>query len=77
MVVDETLMNRFYEENEVEEYDLVSNFKQTFVNSYFSLKKEEEIPYFLGFVALQIYVAYLMHSDGLYTSNAYRLAISV
>jgi len=72
MAVDETIMADFYNESNITEQSLIDDFKRTFVFSSLPIDKENKIPNFFGFVAIQIYVAFLMHNDESFTERAYR-----
>ncbi len=72
MAVDETLMIDFYDKHNVTEQGLIDNYKHYFVSNYPLFIDENTGFRYFGFVALQIYVAYLMHNDNNYTERAYR-----
>ena len=72
MVVDEFVMNEFFIRFQTSKKELEDEIRQNFNRSWaFILSKNKGIPNILGFIAIQIYEAFLMQNEDKFSSREY------
>jgi hypothetical protein len=75
--IDDSIIQSFCVDFNTSVYNLQECIKRKFQYGWtLALKTDDNIPQFFGLLAVQVYVAHLMHKDEEYTANAYNPRLS-